>query len=79
MATSLDRTKPFGTIFGDEAGRMYEQDGAYFLGDGSPWQAPEAAAGDVAAPKAGGKKGKADAAPESPADDSQLAAQLGQQ
>jgi hypothetical protein len=33
----LDKTKPHGTVFGDNQGRVYEQDGKYFRGNGSLW------------------------------------------
>ncbi len=44
MANTLDRTKPYGTIHGDESGRHFEQGGAYFTVDGKQWEAPKAEA-----------------------------------
>ena len=33
----LDKSKPYGTVFGDNQGRVFDQDGEYFRGDGSLW------------------------------------------
>jgi hypothetical protein len=33
----LDREQPYGTIYGDEQGRAFEQEGVYFRGDGTVW------------------------------------------
>jgi hypothetical protein len=35
MARTLDRSKPYGELFGDLTGRRYEQEGAYFDAGGS--------------------------------------------
>lgn len=43
MAQKLDRTRDFGTIYGDP-GLAFEQDGVHFKGDGSvgeTWSTPE--------------------------------------
>lgn len=37
---ALDKSKPYGTIYGDQEGRAFEQDGKYFESSGKPW-APE--------------------------------------
>lgn len=37
-AKGLDRSQPHGQIFGDDQGRIWEQGGRYFHGDGSPWK-----------------------------------------
>lgn len=71
MAT-LDRSRHYGHVFNDDFGRMYEQDGKFFIGDGSEWQDPSAAP-KAAAPKRGKAQAEAEAAPS----DDQLAAQLG--
>lgn len=71
MANKLDRSRDYGTIQGDDQGRMFEQDGAYFTGDGSEWSAPSE-------PKKAGK-GKAAAAPAADTvDDGAVAAELDQ-
>lgn len=75
MATTFDRKKPFGTIYNDDQGRMYEQDGNFFRGDGSLWTDPEAA--DAPKPATGKKTASKPAAGESPAADDQINAQLG--
>lgn len=41
-ALKLDKAKPHGHIFGDTAGRHFEQDGRYFRQDGSLWVDPNA-------------------------------------
>lgn len=75
--TTLDRSRPFGTIFGDDAGRMFEQDGQYFRGDGSRWSDPAAPAPVADKPATPAKKaGTKPAAPVADVD-AQLAAQLG--
>lgn len=38
----LDRLRDFGVIMGDDQGRMFEQDGNYFTGDGEQWAEPAA-------------------------------------
>lgn len=78
MAT-FDRTQPYGQIANDEFGRCYEQNGAFFLGNGDEWRQEDTAVA---------KRGKAKAAPvDDPAPvadpapspvDEQLAAQLGE-
>jgi hypothetical protein len=74
MAKKLDRSRDFGTIVGDDQGRRFEQDGVFFLGDGSEWTDPAGVKKDKPAPA----KAKAApvAAPVSPAVDDQLTAQL---
>lgn len=51
---ALDKSKPFAQVYGDDQGRAFEQDGAFFRGDGSPWgtsgKAKPAAAASPAAP-----------------------------
>lgn len=74
MAKKLDRSRDFGTIQGDDQGRMFEQDGVFFCGDGSAWAEPVAAA----EPKKTGK-GKATAAPAADSvDDGAVAGELDQ-
>lgn len=73
MAKKLDRSRDFGTIQGDDQGRMFEQDGAFFTGDGSAWAEPAAAAESK---KAG--KGKAAAPVADSVDDGAVAAVLDQ-
>jgi hypothetical protein len=79
-APTLNRARPFGTISGDEFGRMYEQDHQFFMGDGSLWSEPERAPVPELlpdeAPKPAPKKAKAAAEPL--AQDAQLDAQLGE-
>lgn len=78
----LDKSKPHGHIFGDDQGRIYEQDGAFFNGDGTPWRDPAKKEG--AAERAAREKAEAEAAAaeaerlkaEGGADD-QLSKQLG--
>lgn len=68
---TLDKKRDFGTITGDDQGRMYEQDSCFFTADGSEWQ-------DSAQPRQA-KAVKVDKVvktdPSGPADD-QLNAQL---
>lgn len=83
-APTLNRARPFGTISGDEYGRMYEQDHMFFMADGSKWIEPDPVpvaaalpADEAPAPaKPAAKKGKP-AAAEPLAQDAQLDAQLG--
>jgi hypothetical protein len=80
MAATFDRSRPYGSVFGDLEGRMYEQDGQFFRGDGSLWTPPATAdAVDApaakATPKASAKKAAADPAPATV--DAQLDAQMG--
>lgn len=84
MATTLDRSKPFATVFYDEFGRAFEQDGQFFTGTGALWvepvtsgAAPEAPPAPAPAPKAVKAKAPASArkAPATP-EDEQLAAQM---
>lgn len=83
MMAGLDRSKPFATVFGDDQGRIYEQGGQYFRGDGSLWTDAAPAKGEAAAAKAPASKRAAikpePAVPATPAgeQDAQLAAQLG--
>ncbi|MGZ8317504.1 MAG: hypothetical protein ACXWVD_00245 [Telluria sp.] len=74
----LDRSKPFATVFGDEHGRIYEQDGHYYRGDGSLWQegTPKAEAAAAKAP-ASKRAAVKPAEPAASEQDAQLAAQLG--
>jgi hypothetical protein len=39
----LDKNKPYGQITGCTEGRVYEQDGVYFNGDGTEWEATDVA------------------------------------
>lgn len=39
MARTFDRTKPYGTVHGDD-GRAYEQNGVYFDAQGKEWVEP---------------------------------------
>lgn len=41
MSNKLDKSKPYGTISGDTEGRVFEQDGRFFLADGKPWRDPK--------------------------------------
>lgn len=70
----LDRKREFGTITGDDQGRLYEQDHLFFAADGSEWEDPakadaKAELGDKPASKARAAKADAKA-------DDQLSAQL---
>ena len=38
----LYKTKPYGHVFGDTEGRVFDQDMRYFRGDGTLWRDPEA-------------------------------------
>ena len=80
MARTLDRSKPYGEIFGfDPEGRRFEQDGAYFDGAGDEIGAADGVATDdvatgdapAAAPRSWGRA----PAPTAP---SQVDAQLAQ-
>lgn len=71
MAAKLDKTQPFGDIFGDSEGRRYVQDGVYFDANEEPIGALTATKGKAKASKT---------APETPAGDNQVGqvdAQLG--
>lgn len=37
---TLDKQKPYGTVYGDQLGRCYEQDGVVFDAEGNEWKAP---------------------------------------
>lgn len=81
MAKTLDRSKPHGTVWGDDQGRSFEQDGQFFTANGELWQPPPEPGDDL--PVAPPTKRKAAAAPAAePAAtgevDSELAAQMGQ-
>lgn len=67
MGKTLDRSKEFGTVWGDDTGRAFSQDGLYFDGQGNE------IAGDrqTIATKATSKP----AAPAPTATDAQIAAQ----
>jgi hypothetical protein len=73
----LDTTRNYATIFNDDQGRAFQQDGKFFGANGAEWIDPAAAApaAPVAAP-AKPPKGKAHKVEPAPVDD-QLAAQLG--
>lgn len=73
--TKLDTTRAYSTIFNDDHGRSFEQDGHYFTAGGALWHDPAAAAPVKAAPAKPHKAGKP-AAPAAPVDD-QLTAQMG--
>ena len=80
MARTLDRSKPYGELFGDLTGRRYEQEGAYFDAGGSEMGADAGSAdpsgADASAPESTTitLKGKAKAAATTQVD-AQLAAQ----
>lgn len=40
MSNKLDKSKPYGHIVNDSEGRVFEQDGRYFTGEGKPWRDP---------------------------------------
>lgn len=69
---NLDRKRDFASIVGDDEGRMFEQDGKFFSGDGTPWKPRKEGAQQPAAAKAA----PAPAKPEQPAGDDQLSQQL---
>lgn len=71
---NLDRKRDFATIVGDDEGRMFEQDGKFFNGDGTPWRPRKEGAQQPAASKT--TPAPAPAKPEQPADDEQLSQQL---
>lgn len=71
--SQLDRSREFGTIYGDDKGRVYEQDGRYFLGTGELWVDGDGAP----APKTRAKPVAEAAKPADPGVDDQLNAQLG--
>lgn len=78
---ALDRSRTFGTVCGDLEGRVYEQDGCFYRGDGTLWvsAAPEADVEEDAAPtpvpKPASRRGKA--THPDVTTDTQLDAQLG--
>lgn len=75
---SLDRSRPFGTVIGDDQGRLYEQDGHFFSADGKLWKPPaEQAAAPAPAAASAPSKPRAKPAAAAAAADDQLAAQLG--
>lgn len=78
MSNKLDKSKPFATVFNDELGRAFEQDGRFFIGSGALWV--DSAGGAVEAPPAAPKVAKAKAAAAVKAkatpEDEQLAAQM---
>lgn len=68
MATKLDRKREFAQVCGDDQGRVYEQDGKYFVASGDLWVDPK------------GKKIEPPAATPAPTpapSDDQLSKQLG--
>lgn len=69
MAKTLDRTRDFGIIQGDDQGRMFEQDGTFFAGDGAEWTEPK---------RRGGKASQATVEQPVPVDDGATAAVLDQ-
>lgn len=72
---TLDKTKPYGQIQGDDQGRIYEQDHTYFTGDGMEWVDPSGVKVEAKAAKTDKMTVKASVALQPPADD-QLSAQL---
>lgn len=44
---TLDRTKSFGTIAGDQQGRVFEQNSTFFCADGTEWGVPKSKPADV--------------------------------
>ena len=84
-ALKLDKSKPFGQIFGDLEGRHYDQGGRYFGSDGSLWVDPNAPKKkETAAEIAAREKAEADEAARLAAEakkaaggDDQLSQQLG--
>ncbi len=80
MARTLDRSKPYGDIFGfDPEGRRFEQDGAYFdwagdeIGSVDGAAAMDAAAADDTTPAAPRIRRRASAPPGASRVDDQLA------
>jgi hypothetical protein len=69
----LDRSRDHASVYGDDQGRMWEQDGKHFNGDGSPWRDPS---GRKAAPAAAPAPAAEAAALGSTAADDQLSQQL---
>lgn len=73
----LDRSRPYAAVIGDDQGRMFEQGGQYFRGDGSPWEPSGASAPAAAKAAPASKRAKVEEAPAPAGADDQLAAQLG--
>ncbi len=62
----LDKSKPYATIFGEADGRVYEQGGHHFNGDGSLWVEPSVDANPELAPVSKKSQAKRDAKPAAP-------------
>lgn len=77
MGATLDKSRDFQTVWGDDSGRAFAQDGQYFNGKGevieNDFQTAEAAA-DAAKAKA--KPAPKPAAPAGPVADAQLDKQM---
>jgi len=62
MAKTLDTKRPYATVHGDLEGRSFEQDTAYFRGDGSLWTGPNEAEAKAVAEADKQAKAEAEAA-----------------
>lgn len=78
MAVTFNPNAPYGTIYGDPYGRVYEQEGVYFTGSGELWLPTGEPDDDAPAPAAAAKPKKPVAKPAAAANgvDAELAAQM---